>query len=122
VRWVGQMRHGTGKATIMHERRGPALEEYAGTDLHPGTLNIVLDRPFDWSGAETIAVPDAVSWADLDGEWFVSSASVQPISVGDMDAWAVRMERSRAPRNLIEVVAPVRLRDKLSGTVKVALR
>jgi CTP-dependent riboflavin kinase len=122
VKWRGRMVPGAGKATIMHERRGPALEEHVGVRIHPGTLNLTLDGPFDWAGATEIPIPDAVSWADLDGEWFMSSARVQAVSVGGVDAWAVRMERSRAPRNLIEVVAPTRLRDKLTGTVRVAPR
>lgn len=106
------MQNGTGIASRMHDRRIGPVERLVGVPLHRGTLNLTLDRPFDWAAEHvTLTLPDAKDWQDLDGEWFESPARVSPVLVGYHAAWAMRLDRSSAPANLIEVVAPVRLRD-----------
>lgn len=113
ARYVARPLNGTGKATIMHARRGPTVEEHVGVQIVPGTLNASLDRPFDWSGAAEIPIPDAVSWSDLGGEWFTSTARIQPVTIAGIPAWAMRLERSRAPMTLVELVSDARLRDRI---------
>jgi CTP-dependent riboflavin kinase len=104
---------GTGKATIMHTRRGPALEDLLGVALIPGTLNLRLDRPFDWSGASEVAIPDAVSWSALDGPWVTGQAHIQAVTVAGIPAWALRLHRSNAPTDLVEVLSSTHLRSRV---------
>lgn len=107
-----RMVNGTGIASRMHDRRIDPIQQYVGACLHRGTLNLSLDKPFDWAAPhEAITVPDAKNWQDLDGPWFESVARVYPVLVGYQRAWVMRLDRSSAPANTIEVVAPVRLRD-----------
>ena len=108
-------RDGAGKAAVMHERRGAAIADAVGVDVVPGTLNVMLNRPFDWAGAKVVPMPDAVSWSALDGPWLTSTARIKRVEVGGVEAWALRMERSRAPDRLLELVAPVRLRDAITS-------
>lgn len=109
--YTAEARHGTGKATIMHERRGQALGAAVGHPLVPGTLNVVLDRPLDWSGATEHVIPDAVSWSNLDGPWNSTPVRLKPVVIGGEAAWAFRPLRSNAPANLVELLSCVRLRD-----------
>jgi CTP-dependent riboflavin kinase len=106
---------GVGRATRMHARRGPALSRLLGADLFPGTLNLRLDRPFLWKGAKPVPVPDALDWGDLDGDWIESQAMIQPVTLSGVSAWAMRLHRSRAPADLVEVLSEVRLRDVVAG-------
>lgn len=120
--WTAEPLGGTGKASQMHDRRAPAFERFTGPGLVTGTLNARLDRAFDWTGAETILVPDAASWSDLDGPWIQSTARVQALTIGGVHAWAVRMERSKAPGELVELVSTARLRDAVEWPATLALQ
>lgn len=114
VTYTAHPRRGLGRATKMHSRRGPTLSSICGTQIQPGTLNLSLDRPFDWSGAVPAIIPDACSWSHLDGLWQISSARVAAVRLDDTPAWAVRLDRSGAPDTLVELVAAVILRDEIT--------
>ncbi len=118
------MRDRSGKASVMHERRGQALEQATGTRLYPGTLNLGLDKRFAWSTAphKVVMVPDAVKWGSTNGPWTTSEARLYPIYVNDHPAWVLRLARSGASRSHIEVLASVRLRDHHKSPVTVRLR
>lgn len=121
--YTARMIPGKGIASRMHARRIGPVEELVGTALHPGTLNLKLDRAFDWGADHTeLTIPDAKVWTNLAGEWFRSQVSVYPITVNGIEAWAMRLKRSRAGRHVVEVLAPVMLRDVLSAPVTVEHR
>jgi CTP-dependent riboflavin kinase len=114
------MKSGKGIASRMHTRRIGPVEAITGP-LRPGTLNLVLDRRFDWGAAHhAVQVPDARDWSNLDGAWYESTARIYPVSVNGLRAWVMHLDRSRASKRLVEIVAAVRLRDVLEDPVTVA--
>jgi CTP-dependent riboflavin kinase len=107
----GQMVDGTGRASRMHPHRGPAVEAFVGRRLYPGTLNVDLDRPFDWSGADRLEVPTWAERDNLEGPWEPVGASVRFVRLNGVEAWALRLDTSNAPAHRVELWAPFRLRS-----------
>jgi CTP-dependent riboflavin kinase len=113
------MKPGKGIASRMHARRIGPVEAITGP-LYPGTLNLVLDRRFDWGMAHhAVRIPDARDWSNLDGAWYESAARIYPVTVNGLGAWVMRLDRSRASKRLVEIVASVRLRDVVLSPVLV---
>ena len=113
---------GTGRATVMHDRRGAAIEAVTGP-IVTGTLNVRLDAPFDWSAPHvSVDVPDAVDWSRLDGPWTTGKANLYPVRIGGEDAWALRLARSAGPLDLLEIVSRIRLRNAIAFPATVVLR
>lgn len=116
--YSGVTMHGRGIASRMHDRRIGPVEDAVGCELYPGTLNVSLSRAFDWGATHRqITVPDAADWNELDGEWRTGTLRLYPVAINGLAAWVMRLDRSRAPLSLVEIVAPVRLRDMVDGPV-----
>ncbi len=127
-RWLGVWVRCTGKATIMHARRGEALAAATGAEVSPGTLNLDLDQDFAWGAPHREAeVPDAEDWGDLGGPWATSTARLWPVWVSEggqcLPGWVMRLDRSRAPLHRVELIAAVSVRAMLGdGPYQLELR
>lgn len=114
---------GAGGATKAFEHnaggRMMEIERALGFKPFPGTLNVQLAKPFDWDG------PYFRSWllelqnraAGLEhGVWAPRGCRFYPVDVSGVSAFAMRWEGDHYPENFLELVAPVRLRDKVGIT------
>lgn len=115
------IRPGAGGASTAFDyasgRRCREIERVLGFVPVPGSLNLVCDEPFDWSRgyvrAQVLDVADRT--IGLHGEWIERWARFYPVTVNGIDAWAFRFEGERYPETFVELIAPVRLRDCISG-------
>jgi CTP-dependent riboflavin kinase len=126
VSWVGRVRSGAGGASkaFVHadERRIGELEHILGFRPYPGTLNVSLDRAFDWRAphlsGEVLELVDRR--AGLDSEWAPRLVRLYPVRLdGNCRAWALRWDADRYRETFLELVAPTRLRDCVGATVTV---
>lgn len=99
-------------------RRMDEIEAILGWRPVPGSLNLRCDRPFDWRrGYFRSQVLDVTNRrAGLLSDWAPRWARFYPVSVSGEPAVAFRFEGERYADNFVELVAPVRLRDELTGT------
>ena len=121
------MQHRRGGATrafhYAQDRRMHEIQSVLGFLPYPGTLNLVCDVDFDWSEDHYSAVMlDVVNRRfSLSYGWAPRRAGFWPVLVSDVEttqpipAFAFRFENEVYPKNLLELVAPERLRDRLVG-------
>jgi CTP-dependent riboflavin kinase len=119
---------GAGGATAAFEhaggRRIGEIAEVLGWRPFPGSLNVRLEVPFDWNdGYYRAEILDVVERGrGLDVEWRPRWARFYPVTIDGVDACAMRFEGERYPAELVELIAPWRLRDRLtSGTARVTI-
>ncbi|VVB68020.1 Riboflavin kinase [uncultured archaeon] len=106
----GKVTAGLGEGQYYISREGYRIQflQSLGFVPFPGTLNIKLDEPF---------VP--LSWQAIKIEGFqdegrtFGGCKCYKIRVRGIEAAIVRPERSSYPENLVEVIAPVSLREAL---------
>jgi len=106
----GKVAAGLGEGQYYISREGYRAQflKKLGFEPFPGTLNIKLDEPF---------VP--VTWQAIKIEGFQDEGRTfgdcrcYRIRVKGIEAAIVRPERSSYPANLVEVIAPVSLREAL---------
>lgn len=122
VRHDGVARRGAGGATAAFEhargRRIGEIEQILGVRPVPGSLNVRLVGPFDWSyGYYRAQVLDVVERGKgLDVEWVPRWARFAPVVMeSGHDAYAFRFEGEKYDANFIELISEWRLRDMLSG-------
>jgi SAM-dependent methyltransferase len=119
--WSGEVRAGAGGAskafTYAEGRRVDEIERALGVKPEPGSMNVRLDIDFDWSKAYLRArILDVVDRSKgLASEWQPRWARFYPVTVEGHDAWIFRFEGECYPENFVELIAPVRLRDYLTG-------
>lgn len=117
--WSGEVRVGTGGASkaFAYEdgRRIGEIERALGARPRPGSLNVRLDRDFDWGRAYLRSrILDVVDRSKgLASEWQPRWARFYPVSLEGQNAWIFRFEGERYPENFVELIAPVHLRDHL---------
>lgn len=106
---LGKITAGLGQAGYFLSREGYRRQflECLGFVPFPGTLNVLLDEPFPAS------YPSILIQGFSEGEECFGGCRCYLISVGGMEAAAIRPERSRHPPELIEVIAPTNLRQAL---------
>lgn len=127
VRWTGEVRSGAGGASkafaYANGRRCKEIAEVIGAMPYPGSLNVHLTEPFDWT------LPHRVAWVldvvergkGLDVEWAHRKARLYPVCVNvgeggpNLDAWVFRFDGERYADSFVELLAPCRLRDHLQG-------
>lgn len=125
MHWTGRVVAGAGGASraFAHAdgRRCREVEQALGFRPFPGSLNIRLAQPFDWlNPSATADVLDLVHRSrGLDSAWRARRAQFYEVTVNGVWGVVFRFEDERYPRNFIEVLAPVRLRDHVSGHVVV---
>jgi CTP-dependent riboflavin kinase len=90
-----------------------AMEELAGFSLVPGTLNVLLDEPFD-RPEDTFYVAAgffADDWADKTGQagYFLTPARIE----GQYRVFAMQADEAGYPPEQLALISEVMLRDKL---------
>lgn len=124
IRWIGQLTTGGGGASkafaYSDNRRIKEIAAILGITPFPGTLNVKLDHPFgferDYYRAELL---ETVDRANLNAEWKPRWARFYPVTVNGIDAHAIRFENEKYPTKYLELIAPERLRDKITSVVDV---
>ncbi len=102
----GKIASGLGQAQYFISREGYSRQfvEKLGFVPFPGTLNVRLEEPFP---AERQAIK--IEGFAEEGKSF-GECNCYRIELNDIEAAVVRPERSRYPPELIEIIAPVKLR------------
>jgi riboflavin kinase, archaea type len=106
----GKVEPGLGKGKYYISREGYRNQflRNLGFVPFPGTLNIKLDRPF---------IPQTMKTIYIEGFWDENrnygKCKCYTISVQGIKAAIIRPDRSNYPADLVEVIAPVHLREAL---------
>jgi SAM-dependent methyltransferase len=119
--WSGAMIDGAGGATKAFEyaenRRMDEMEEILGWRPFPGSLNIQLDKPFDWNSgyyrAQVLDVADRSK--GLSSPWVSRWARFYPVKMDGIPAMAFRFEGEQYRAYFMELIAPQKLRDVCAG-------
>jgi SAM-dependent methyltransferase len=112
-----EVRSGAGGASVCFNhadgRRIKEVEEIVGWRAYPGSLNLHTQEPFDWDrGYYRSRVLDLVNRrTGLSGEWAPKWARLYPVTYCGVDALAFRFEGESYSPHLVELIAPVRLRE-----------
>ena len=100
-------------------RRVDEIEYVLGFKPFPGSLNLKLAEPFDWDRgyyrAQILDVADRS--AGLDSKWAPRWARFYPLTIDGEQAWAFRFEGEKYNERFVELIAPVRLRDKVTEAI-----
>jgi len=99
---------GEGKYYISREGYSKQFSEKLGFTPSPGTLNLKLDEPFTLDDSESIEIEGFSE----EGSSF-GGCRCLPAEIGGMKGAIVRPERTGYPATLIEIIAPVNLREAL---------
>jgi riboflavin kinase, archaea type len=99
---------GMGQYYISLEGYRSQFLRHLGYIPFPGTLNIKLDEPLDPKRIKAIEIE---SFGD--GERTFGKCRCYKIIIQGIEAAIIRPDRSNYPADLVEVIAPVRLREKL---------
>ena len=118
---AGMLQSGAGGATRAFEhaggRRMDEIERVLGWRPIPGSLNVTLDHAFDWDEgyfrAQVLDVKDRA--AGIDSEWVPRWARFYPLTIDGEDACAFRFEGEKYDPRFLELIAPWKLRDMVSG-------
>lgn len=124
IHWRGELTSGGGGASkafaFADNRRIKEIAAILGMTPFPGTLNIRLNHPFGFlRDCYRAPLLETLDRTNLNAEWQPRWARFYPIVVNEIDVHAIRFEGESYPTNYLEVIAPERLRDKITGTVDV---
>jgi len=110
VRLRGKVASGLGEGRYYISREGyrRQFSEKLGFDPSPGTLNLKLDEPFTIEDSDSIEIE---GFSD-EGRSF-GGCRCLPAEVGGVRGAVVRPERTGYPPDLLELIAPVNLREAL---------
>jgi len=95
---------GQGQYFISREGYSRQFLQHLGFVPFPGTLNVLLEEPFP-AGQQAVKIEGFQEVGRSFGE-----CKCYRIKLNGIEAAVVRPERSRHPAELIEVIAPVKLR------------
>lgn len=111
MRLRGKVASGLGEGRYYISREGyrRQFSEKLGFDPSPGTLNLKLDEPFTIEDSDSIEIE---GFSD-EGRSF-GGCRCLPAEVGGVRGAVVRPERTGYPPDLLELIAPVNLREALS--------
>jgi len=118
--FTGRAKHGAGGASIafMHGRgaRMDAIRDILGFTPFPGSLNVDLDRNFEWGSGYFRA--DLMDWRNrsegFDSPICIKKVRFYPVTVNDYHAYVMRFEKDDYAPNFVEIVADCKLRDVLA--------
>jgi riboflavin kinase len=116
----GKVSSGLGQAQYFLSREGYRCQfkERLGFVPFPGTLNVLLDEPFP-----TEVQPIEIEGFSEEGKSF-GKCKCYRIKLGGIQAAVIRPVKSRYPPEIIEIIAPAKLRDlglKDGDTVEIML-
>jgi riboflavin kinase len=100
---------GEGQGYISMEGYRSQIRKLLGFDPFPGTLNLRLESPFALPEGEAIVISGFISAGRSYG-----SCKCYPCRIDGLRCAIIRPDRSAYPPTLIEIIAPVRLRDSMS--------
>lgn len=111
---VGVVESGKGDAARWLRRFAAVYADALDIPLHPGSLNVRLDNSFDWSAPE---LGDWTVRLDLRPHGGEREVVMIPCVLPDLDGtpgwlWTTTVTASRPPSPLVEIVAPVHLRER----------
>ena len=109
--YCGTPRNGAGGATkafqYSENRRINEIKEILGKEMIPGSLNITLEKNFDWDAhyfrAQLFDLKDRST--GLNGEWYRRWVRFYPVTFYDSQAWIMRFEGEQYPLNFIELIS-----------------
>jgi riboflavin kinase len=106
----GKVASGMGKGQYYLSREGYRRQfiAYLGFSPYPGTLNVKLQEPFDPSRQQAIKIHGFEDEGRAFGE-----CRCYRIRINGIGAAIVQPERSNYPADLVEIIAPVNLRESL---------
>lgn len=102
---------GEGQYYISREGYKRQFSEKLGFTPSPGTLNLISDEPFALNSSDPKSV--RVEGFEDEGRTFGGCWS-RPVTIGGIKGAIVRPERTSYPATLLELIAPVNLREALS--------
>lgn len=100
---------GTGQRYISLEGYRSQLQQKLGFDPFPGTLNLRLKDPLFLPAEEAILIKGFINAGRSYG-----SCKCYPCKVGARRCAIIRPDRSAYPLSLIEIIAPVSLRESMN--------
>lgn len=119
----GKTRDGAGGATkaFLYKgmRRIRELQYATGVEFFPGSLNIQLEKPFNWDmNYYRFQIYDVKNRKNgLDSEWEKRWARIYPVMYYDAPCYAFRFEGEKYGGNFVELIADRRLRDIAEGEI-----
>jgi riboflavin kinase len=99
---------GEGQGYISMEGYRRQLRDRLGFDPFPGTLNLRLEVPFSLPEEKAISIEGFISAGRSYG-----SCRCYPCRINGLECAIIRPDRSAYPPTLIEIIAPVRLRESM---------
>ena len=100
---------GEGRYYISREGYRNQLIQKLGIDPFPGTLNLMIHEPLDLHEVEAVKIEGFTDENKTFGE-----CTCFPARIAGIKCAIVRPERTSYPPNLIEIIAPVNLRNALN--------
>lgn len=129
VTYIGTPRDGAAGASkaFVHERcrRMLELQQLIGIMPFPGTLNLALDRDFDFEAPHIHAeILDRAKrgnkFKPFDDPWEPRPCRLWPMTLDGKPCWAIRFDDNTYKFNFAEIIAAHRLRDGIGPTVRLA--
>jgi riboflavin kinase len=102
---------GEGQYYISREGYRRQFSEKLGFDPSPGTLNLKLDEPFGLDESDPKSV--RIEGFEDEGRTF-GACRCRPVKIEGIKGAIVRPERTSYPASLLELIAPVNLRESLA--------
>jgi riboflavin kinase len=100
---------GEGQGYISMDGYRSQIRKLLGFDPFPGTLNLRLESPFALPEDEAIVISGFISASRSYG-----SCKCYPCKIGGRKCAIIRPDRSAYPPSLIEIIAPVHLRESMN--------
>jgi SAM-dependent methyltransferase len=113
--WEGNIRKGAGGATpaflYNDKARIHEIKSILGITPIPGSLNIKLKKDFDWDSkyyrADLLDV--VVRGKGLSVPWGPRKVRFYPVTLNENEAWAMRFEGEKYPKNFVELISAHKL-------------
>ena len=104
---------GEGKYYIAKDGYVSQFQDKLGFTPFPGTLNIRLDDMSAEIREKTALIQPFTINGFNDGERTYGGGKCYPVEIGGIKAAVIIPDRSHYPEDLLEIIAPVKLREKL---------
>ena len=119
--YLGEHVSGVGGASKAFEyaggRRIREIHEVLGIVPLPGSLNVLLEKEFDFDRMyyRTLILDVMDRAKGLDGYWDYRPCRFYPVWMDGVSCFAMRFEGEKYPKNFLEVLSETRLIDRISG-------
>lgn len=113
---------GASKAFLWENgRRINEIAHVLGNAPVPGSMNIHLNKPFDWDKDyyRTLILDVVDRRIGLSGQWKLRPCRFYPVSVNGFGGYAMRFEGEKYPLSFIEVISDRLLKDKVWGIMDI---